>query len=202
MRALLYFFAVCLAFPPGCSGAEKQMETAPYIVEEIRGRKAYIVIPKAVLPEKGFPAAILLHGRGQTAGAWFGEGLLSNGDQKLFPPLLLENGIAVIAPDALEPFGKGIKQWNFFRTTTETSQDLVLFNDLFQWIRENKRIKFDLSRIYVIGISSGGFMASRLAHASPENWAGIVIVAAGDADSFPKIPSFPLDNKPLSREIA
>jgi predicted esterase/predicted secreted protein len=197
------FFAVCLTLFLGCAFAwDQKKDNASYTIEKIDGRKVYLAMPKGDCPEKGWQVAILLHGRGQTPGVWFGEGLLAQGDQKLFPPLILESGLVVMAPEALEPFEKGIRQWDFFHKILPNSKDLTFFNALFQWMQGNRDIKFDLSKIYVIGISSGGFMASRLAQVFPENWEGIVVIAAGNADSFPRIPSFPIDNNPLSHKLS
>lgn len=188
--------------PLGCFPARDQKVAVPYIIEEIGGRKVYLALPPGKSPEKGWPVAILLHGRGQTAGAWFGKGLLSRGDQKLFPPLILNAGIVVMAPEALEPFGKGVKQWDFFHRKPEHSGDLAFFQNFFQWMEGNRKITFDFSKVYAIGISSGGFMASRLGQVYPEKWAALVVIAAGNADSFPQIPTFPLDSKALSNEIS
>lgn len=188
--------------PLGCSRAGAQKEELPYIIEEIGGWKVYLVLPRGKSPEKGWPVVVLLHGRGQTAGAWFGEGLLSRGDQKLFPPLALKSGMVVIAPEAREPFGKGIRQWDFFHRNLQNSPDLTFFRDLFQWMEKNTKITFDISRVHGVGISSGGFMASRLALAFPDKWASLIVIAAGNADSFPQIPSFPLDSKALGSEIS
>jgi poly(3-hydroxybutyrate) depolymerase/predicted secreted protein len=154
-----------------------------YELKEISGRQVYSVHPEGKPPAKGWQVIILLHGRGQGGGAWFGEGLLSMGEQKTFPQEALRANYAILAPDSGETPRSGVRQWDCMHRVVERSEDLLFFRDLLSWVKKNDWARLDAGRVYVAGISSGGFMASRLAHAFPAQIRAVCIVSAGNADS-------------------
>ena len=167
-----------------CSGNVRDKKTSSYVLEQIGGRRVFMVFPEGPCPEGGWPVVILLHGRAQSGGAWFGEGPLSLGEQKFFPPVLVNAGFAVIAPDGSEPLHKGVKEWDSLHRIKERSQDLLFFDALFSWMEKNQKPKFNMEKVYVAGISSGGFMAGRLAQAMPQKICAAAVISAGNADFF------------------
>ena len=175
-----------------CSGTETRKNNLSYNIEEIGDRRVYLSFPKGSPPLEGWPIVILLHGRGQSGGAWFGKGPLSIGEQKFFPPILVDSGFAVLAPDGAEPFRKGLKEWDFFHRKRENSKDIPFFESLFSWMEKNPKLKFDMNKLYVAGISSGGFMTSRLAQAFPLKFRAACVIAAGNPDSFRFVSDLPL----------
>ena len=98
------------------------------------------------------PAIIALHGRMQSADAWFGGFAQARFSQKA-----LDKGYAVIAPDSIEPICPNVKNWDY----RENSTDTEFFNKLIEWIKNKKEL--DSDKVFVAGISNGAFMASGLA---------------------------------------
>jgi poly(3-hydroxybutyrate) depolymerase len=123
------------------------------------------------------PVIIVLHGSAQNSTAWF-EG----NPQGDFVKMAIDQGYAIIAPEALSPFCPAFKQWDF----RENSSDIGFFDDIFKWI--GLREDLDSERIYVIGISVGGFMASRLAHHYGSDIKAVAIHSAGNADNVVAVP--------------
>lgn len=118
------------------------------------------------------PVIIVLHGTGQDYQVWFQQN-----PQATFVQKAVEEGYAIIAPDSKSPFCEGVKQWDFSKNST----DLDFFDDIFNWIW--LRQDLDSDRIYVAGISNGGYMASRLAEERGSNIKAVIIHSAGHADN-------------------
>jgi len=154
-----------------------------YELKEISGRHVYCVHPEGMPPANGWRVIILLHGRGQSGGAWFGKGPLSMGEQKTFPQDALRANYAILAPDSGKNPISGARQWDCMHRVVERSEDLLFFRDLLNWVKKNDWARLDAGQAYVAGISSGGFMASRLAHVFPSRIRAVCIVSAGNADS-------------------
>ncbi len=125
---------------------------------------------------KNTSVIILLHGGTQNSETWF-----QNGSQGDFTRQAINKGHAIISPESLYPFCENIPQWDF----QENSSDIGFLEDLFNWI--GLRDDLDSDRIYVAGISVGGFMASRLAHNYPHKIKAIAIHSAGNADNVEQI---------------
>ncbi|MFH1838132.1 MAG: alpha/beta fold hydrolase [Candidatus Kuenenbacteria bacterium] len=144
-------------------------------------RKAYCQVPTT---GSNFPLIIVLHGGGQNALDWF-ENNNSKG-QVEFVKKALSKGYAVIAPDSETPnysnCTKNTKQW-YYEKDWQNSSDYTFFNEIIPWI--NNQNIFNSNRVYATGISSGGFMSSRLARffGTPKIKA-IAVRSAGDADSI------------------
>jgi poly(3-hydroxybutyrate) depolymerase len=119
------------------------------------------------------PVIIFLHGGAQDNNIWFAEN-----DQALIVKEALDKGYAVIAPDSLKPLCENVKQWDY----RKNSSDLVFFDDIFNYIWS--RDDLDSDRIYISGISIGGFMASRLAEHYGDSINAIAIYAGGNADNL------------------
>ncbi len=162
-------------------GHIKQQNSPSYKIQSIGGRKVYTALPKRRMPAAGFPVIILLHGREQTAGVWFGEGSLASGGQRYFTSQALACGFAILAPEAGEPFREGDREWDFLLLPDLRSKDLPFFRTLLDGVKKNRFAKFDADRIYIVGLSSGGVMASALAQTFGQRIRAIAIISAGRA---------------------
>lgn len=122
------------------------------------------------------PVIIALHGSLGNSSLWF-----EKKHYGLFVEQALERGYVIIAPDSSDPLCEGVKQWDY----TENSSDLPFFKQIFEWIE--LREDLDSKEVYVVGISMGGFMASRLAHEYPDKIGALAILSAGNAKHmYPK----------------
>jgi len=117
------------------------------------------------------PVIIVLHGRTQSADIWF-----ENSAQGAFVKKAINERFAVIAPDSTTPICQGVKQWDY----TKDFSDKAFFEGIFNWI--DNQSEFDKERIYVTGISSGGFMTSRVGMVFADKVKAIAIASGGDAD--------------------
>ncbi len=128
------------------------------------------------------PVIIMLHGRSQTALGWFdiSENLATEG-QNTFTREALANGFAVIAPQSAEAFCPGKNQWDSQSKTLEESEDLQFFENILDWINKNPQL--DTKRVYVVGLSSGAAMTSRVAtYFGKEKINAVVIHSGAHAD--------------------
>jgi len=107
-----------------------------YELKEISGRHVYCVHPEGMPPANGWRVIILLHGRGQSGGAWFGKGPLSMGEQKTFPQDALRANYAILAPDSGKNPISGARQWDCMHRVVERSEDLLFFRDLLNWVKK------------------------------------------------------------------
>ncbi|MCX7001524.1 MAG: hypothetical protein NT106_14710 [Candidatus Sumerlaeota bacterium] len=94
------------------------------------------------------------------------------GGQKTFPQEALRADYAILAPDSGETPRSGVRQWDCMHRIVERSEDLLFFRDLLNWVKKNDWARLDAGRVYVAGISSGGFMASRLVLKYFRPWEG------------------------------
>lgn len=143
----------------------------PYITPQeivFSGRKAIAQAPENNWNKK---TIIVLHGRTQEAGVWFdGES-----DQNSFVEMAIKNGFFVVAPDSSSPYCQRAKQWDY----TPSSTDFPLFEEMMKWLKYN----IGTQEIFVVGISSGGFMTERLANKYSAHIDGVVIHSAGSYDN-------------------
>jgi len=124
-------------------------------------------VPLGVAPAAGWPVVIYYQGSFVTStsafsaqvGAPFGEYNLT-----LTIKALLDGGYAVIAPNAAM-MGSTFWETNVppYSASWSGSPDDVLVTHLLAAISSGTFGKIDPSRLYAMGISSGGFMTSRMA---------------------------------------
>lgn len=156
---------------------------------DLSGRDIIFANPSA---SSKLPVIIVIHGRTQSNGIWFDY----SKHQGIFTQKAINLGYAVIAPDSIEPTCPGEKHWAY---TTGDTVDLQFFNNIFAWIENNPNL--DSSRVYIAGISSGGFMTSRLAlNIGTSKIKGVVVHSAGDAD-YSSITSANNCNTALNQNI-
>lgn len=103
-----------------------------------------------------------------------------------FAELALSEGFAIFSPDSLRdgfrdasgnPCGK---RWFSFGRAGSLSPDLDLMRSLLDEVIPRNRSSGDSARIFVTGISNGGFMTILAATQFPEQVAGFAPVSAGD----------------------
>lgn len=151
------------------------LKKSEVIKEEIKiGERSFIFSKRADI-EKA-PVIIVLHGGLQDSSIWFEEN--EGNGQAAFVKKAINEEYAIIAPDSVSPLCKDIKQWDY----REESSDLIFFDEIFNWIWF--RNDLDSERIYVTGISIGGFMTSRLAEHYGQNINAIAVNSGGNADNI------------------
>ena len=122
-------------------------------------------------------------------------------NQGLALAALLDGGFAVVTPEAhLEgwtAWDTNIPPWS---TSWETSADHALMTSIFDALEAGTFGDVDLERMYAAGISSGGYMTSRMALSYPGRFRALVVhsgswaTCAGALCSVPRI--LPADHPP------
>lgn len=169
---LLPAFAAA-ADAPATGFVEKQFKNAdgsisPYVV----------FVPRDYDGKKEYPVILFLHGSGETKG--------DKGGKK---PVEVGIGTAIKKRDKSFPFITVIPQ-SEKRTWGANSDDgkraMAMLDEVM------KEYKTDPKRVYLTGLSMGGFGTWSLAAAHPEKWAAIVPICGGgnvkDADKIKNIP--------------
>ena len=149
--------------------------------EWIENRRFLWQHPPSPPPDEGYPVLFVLHGASQDAESWFHGCFLWTGRQSRFVEYALEKGFFIVAPDSLRPFTPGPKAWDAFARTMNTSADLPFIQDLLLWLH-TAPVNLDITRVHCIGFSSGGFMASRIAHFFGFTFASVAIHSGANAD--------------------
>lgn len=145
-------------------------------------RDVHVQLPNGTPPASGWPVAVLFQGSFFSAalfwearpndpfGAWYQTGTVAS---------LLDAGFAVLAPEAL---AGGNTFWNTnvppYSIAWETSPDHDLMLALFDAIDDGTFGPVDPDRLYASGISSGGYMTSRMALSYPGRFRALAIHSA------------------------
>lgn len=112
---------------------------------------------------------------------------------------LLDGGYAVIAPNAVND-GAGYWQTNIppHATSWPGCDDDLFVKDLLAGVEGGTFGPIDMTRLHAMGISSGGFMTSRMAVSYPGVFRSLAIVAASYAtcSTTCSVPSLPADHPP------
>jgi len=150
--------------------------------------RTYIVhIPSSYGNYSEHPLVILLHGGGGTADGL--EQLTLGGFNRLSD----ENGFIVVYPNGTKFPGEMIKtRWNDGRDENFSKADDVGFlSALIDLINE----KWNISKVYVAGISNGAHMAMRLVREIGYKISAVAVVAYSMPEKFANIS---ISNKPIS----
>lgn len=135
-------------------------------------RSYLLYIPSSYEEDKPSPLLIVLHGRPSNAQRM--------ADLTGFNSRAEKNGFLVVYPQGID------QHWNYLHGISgfkEHPDDSGFLLKVVDVVTENYSI--DESRIYVTGISNGGFMAQRLACYAPGRFAGFASVAAGGYGAMP-----------------
>ncbi len=142
-------------------------------------RRIHVATPSAPPPPGGYPVVLFFQG------SFFpGEGTFTGVEGGPFGQFhlvdtarnLLEAGFVVAAPDALAG-GTTFWQTNIapFALFWEGSADDLLMQDIFSDLETNRYAPTDASKLFAMGISSGGFMTSRMAVSYPGRFTALAI---------------------------
>lgn len=148
----------------------------------LSGRQVHVQVPMGDAPAEGWPTVLFFQGSLLSAqGAWHGvEGEAFGGLQEArLLATLLESGFAVVAPEA----GLDGRTWwatNVWPTSFwwESGDDHALMTALFSAIAVGDLGPLDVDRLYATGISSGGYMTSRMALSYPGTMRALAIQSA------------------------
>jgi hypothetical protein len=130
----------------------------------IGGRLVYAQTPMGAPPAEGWPAVVVYQGSlyGPTM-TWAGDTTMPFGgfNQVKLQAMLLDNGFAVIAPSA------NGAAWDTNFPGYETSSDATFIPILIDDIKNGTFGTVNTERLYATGMSSGGYMTSRMAVSYP-----------------------------------
>jgi poly(3-hydroxybutyrate) depolymerase len=144
-----------------------QKEQSSVVVTSLVSRNVYYQTPLGEPPAKGWPVAILFQG------SFFGAAIMWSGDAGLpFGPYwetltiktLLDRGYAVLTPEA---HGSGSTFWDTnippWDVDWKDAPDAAFMEAIFAAIEGGKFGPLDRDSMFAGGISSGGYMTSRMA---------------------------------------
>ncbi len=170
---------------------------------QIGGRTVTYQVPLGTPPSTGWPAVLYYQGSfipganafSATATAEFGQYELTSTVQAL-----LDRGYAVIAPNA-QSNGNSYWQTNIppYATNWAGCADDVLVKAVLAALGDGTLGgSIDMTRLHAMGISSGGFMTSRMAVSYPGTFRSLAISAASYATCGQtcSVPALPADHPP------
>lgn len=179
-----------------CSQRELSL-TALYVP-----RKVTFEVPLGTPPAAGWPVAIFYQGSFIAGSQMFAA---DRGDAfgkyqaTLTIKALLDAGYAVLAPDALLGgatfWQTNIPPWSLLWTTSSDHAFLVA---ILQAVRGGRFGALNPDRLYALGISSGGFMTSRMAVSYPGMFRALAVHSASYAtcSAVCVVPGLPADHPP------
>ncbi len=152
-------FVVLFLFPVVSSGQEGHLQKAASLRKDIAVEMQYLIaVPQEEPAAEGWPLLLFLHGLGEC-------GSDINRVKKHGPPKLIENGkrfpFVVVSPQC--PRGS---RWEAWRLSV-LLDEVINKNDI------------DEERVYITGLSMGGFGTWDLAAYSPERFAAIAPICGG-----------------------
>lgn len=178
-----------------CTHTVTSLKASPAIVRDV-----YWQTPLTARPSTGYPAVILY--QGSFAGPAITWSTLSKPTpfggfyQGVLHARLLDKGFTVIAPAA----AAGAAWQTNTGTPWENTTDSTFVAQLLVEIEKGTYGQVDLKRLYATGISSGGYMTSRMAVSYPGRFRALAINAgsyATCAGAICNVPAkLPIDHPP------
>lgn len=165
-------------------------------------RKVTYEVPVGTPPPGGWPVVLYFQGSFFPGSRAFAAGrgdVAGQYNLTLTVKALLDAGYAVLAPDALAGgatfWQTNIPPWSLLWST---SSDHALLLSIFQAIEQGKFGALDASRLYAMGISSGGFMTSRMAVSYRGRFRALAVHSASYAtcSALCLVPGLPSDHPP------
>lgn len=140
-----------------CAQGGHEFHPTPWtVVHGGRDRRVHVFVPARHCPEQPVPLVLALHGGGGRGGRldWVTEGSLTRGARA--------RGWVVAFPEGVE------RRWNDGRASEDKGHwDRSEVDDVGFLLAvialSHARLGIDVRRVYVIGISNGGFMSLRMA---------------------------------------
>lgn len=187
-RLALLFFVATTACPrppsvddggtaPRCTVTDAAVTCAPRI-DSVKGRDVYWQQPLGAAPAAGWPAVILYQG------SFFGPSSTWNTvprelafggyQQARLQALLLERGFTVLAPEAIA----GVAWQTNVAVPWDLTDDKPVIDELLAALGRGDFGPVDTTRLYATGISSGGYMTSRMALSYPGSFRALAIQSA------------------------
>ncbi len=191
--------------PSNCTyDSDRGVRTCPFetfgVTTSWGPRIVHVATPRGPAPPNGFPAVVYFQGSyfpgdgafTATDGSVFGQESLTQTVESL-----LNQGFVVVAPDAI--LG-AFWQTNippdafFWGGTADDTFMLALIEDL----ETNRFAAIDDNRLFAMGISSGGFMTSRIAVSYPGVFRALAIHSGSYAicGAVCVVPDLPADHPP------
>lgn len=165
-------------------------------------REVSYELPLGTPPRDGWPVVIFFQG------SFFPPSLAFSSEKSspfgqyqlaLTVKALLDAGYAVLAPNAL---AGGVTFWQTnvppWSVLWNTSSDHAFLMAIFKAMRDGKFGRLDDRRLYATGISSGGFMTSRMAVSYPGTFRALAVASASYAtcSALCIVPRLPADHPP------
>lgn len=169
----------------------------------LSARDVHFMHPLGEAPSSGWPAVLLFQGSFHSGEGFF-EGHEGDGfgglHQARLVAELLDAGYVVIAPEARYD-GAGFWDTNVvpYDFAWDASEDHQLMLELFDAIDRGTLGPIDAARLYATGISSGGYMTSRMAVSYPGRFRALAIQSASYATcggALCPVPGLPEDHPP------
>ena len=163
-----------------CTVSDASVNCTP-IITQVMSRDVYWQFPASAAPAAGFPAVLVYQGSFFAPSTTWNEvpstTLFGGIQQARMQALLLEHGFTVIAPTAIA----GVAWQTNTGGSWESSGDKTFIDALLVEIGNGTFGPVDVSRLYATGISSGGYMTSRMALSYPGVFRALVINAGSFA---------------------
>lgn len=145
-------------------------------------REVHWQVPLGEPPEDGWPAALVFQGSIFTAELFWvvlDADTFGFWNQGILTKTLLDSGFAVITPEA---HAGGFTAWDTnippMATYWETAEDHQFMLDIFDELEAGTFGPIDVERLYATGISSGGYMTSRMDEAYRDRFRALAIHSA------------------------
>ena len=147
-----------------CSISDKQMSCTHSHLEIdglVAKRDVYYALPQTQAPAKGYPVAFIFQGSFFSIDFQRRQGDPFEGyNEILLIKELLDNGYMVVAPKAA---GGLFWQTNIIGLNYEISADRYFIDQVLSELKAQTMGPADLSNLFAVGISSGGYMTDRMA---------------------------------------
>lgn len=188
----------CQIYPSDVVCTKRELSLPALLIH----RKVTYEVPIGVPPAGGWPTVLYFQGSFFPGSRAFAAGLGDVAGQyhlTLTVKALLDAGYAVLAPDALLDgasfWQTNVPPWSLLWTT---SSDHAFVVSILQAIQGGEFGALDPRRLYAMGISSGGFMTSRMAVSYRGRFRALAVHSASYAtcSALCVVPALPGDHPP------
>lgn len=157
--------------------------SSQYVMAGIVPREVHWQVPRGTPPPDGWPAVIMFQGTGALAElTWVANPLEPFGayEQTQTVQRLLDSGYVVITP---ETHLAGLTFWDTNNLLVDylSSNDHLLMLELFVRIGAGSFGPVDEDNLFATGISSGGYMTSRMGVTYPERFRALAVASGSYA---------------------
>lgn len=182
------------AVPSRCKVTDTSVSCTHVVTRLVAGtaaRDVYWQTPATPPPAGGYPVVVLYQGSYFGPSITWGELTPSTAfggfHQGRLQAMLLDSGFTVIAPEA----AAGVAWQTNSAVPYELSTDKDVIDKLLAAIAKGEFGPANLTRLYATGISSGGYMSSRMAVSHPGKFRALAIQSASYATCLGAVCSIP-----------